>query len=229
MVQNLRGLIINFISKLFYYYFTMLPFFSRLLRFPDKIALSWRNNGVQKQMTYQELLLHSQCSASRIIGALDRLKKDNVIPIPSPEVCQSPQNTCTSNGRIPLLDIGTQHFVSSMLGTWMAGMACVPLCSSHPPPQWEYFLQDSKANLAFYHSSFYNDIFPLLSRSFILLLLSIFQFWINNVVLEQEKILPLVSNSTPHIASGLDTSLLEQSMDSHALTVYTRYSDILSS
>ena len=141
----------------------MLPFFSRLLRFPEKNALTWRVAGHKKHMTYQELLLQSQCSAIRVMGALDRFTRDNPDISMASVMCKSPQSHCVSHGRIPLLDVGTQNFVTGMLGTWMAGYASVPLCASHPPPQWEYFLQDSVCHAAFFHSSFKEDIMPLLS------------------------------------------------------------------
>ena len=42
---------------------------------------------------------------------------------------ESPAGTCESMGRVPLLAPGGPAFVSSLLGTWMAGMASVPLCT----------------------------------------------------------------------------------------------------
>lgn len=102
----------------------MLPFFSRLTKHSSHSpALTYRLSGVLQKVTYEELLLRSQSSGIRVLEATDRHK-----PIQLPTVVSSPQNQCLSIGRIPLLDIGTDNFVTSLLGTWMAGFASVPLC-----------------------------------------------------------------------------------------------------
>ncbi len=34
-------------------------------------------------------------------------------------------------------------YVVTQWATWMAGGISVPLCTTHPPAEWKYFIQDS--------------------------------------------------------------------------------------
>ena len=104
----------------------MLPFFSRLVErsTQEAVAITTRAaDGALQQLSYKDLLLRSQSSARKLLSVVDRT--GNSLPV----VCSSPQLQCLSTGRIPLLDVGTEHYVSALLGTWMAGFASVPLCS----------------------------------------------------------------------------------------------------
>lgn len=55
---------------------------------------------------------------------------------------------------IVLLTPNTYDFASSLLGIWKAGSAAVPLCSTHPPAEWEYYIQDSGSKLIIVHHTF---------------------------------------------------------------------------
>lgn len=103
----------------------MLPLFSRLTSHTcSSVALSYRNSDGLRTMTYDELLKRSQNSAIQLLDAIQKFETVQQ----SPTICKSPQNECLSFGRVPLLDIGTNNYVTSLLGTWMAGYASVPLC-----------------------------------------------------------------------------------------------------
>ena len=59
-----------------------------------------------------------------------------------------------------LLPPGFSHVVTQW-GIWRAGGIAVPLCTAHPPPEWEYFIRDSEAHLIVTHNSFKEQIGPV--------------------------------------------------------------------
>src|SRR5438270_328576 len=36
-------------------------------------------------------------------------------------------------------------YAAALYGTWLAGGVAVPLCLQHPPPEWDYVLDDAGA------------------------------------------------------------------------------------
>ena len=59
-----------------------------------------------------------------------------------------------------LLPPGFSH-VATQWGIWRAGGIAVPLCISHPPPEWEYVIRDSGAHRVVVHKSFAERIGPV--------------------------------------------------------------------
>lgn|SRR3990167_1631230 len=97
---------------------------SKLLHFGDKTAIVWAENNRQIILSYQELFNQAKRKANYLHAVLP--------PSETPTyVCSSPQRYCKSYGRVALLDVGQGHYVSSLLGTWMAGLASVPLCNDY--------------------------------------------------------------------------------------------------
>lgn len=63
--------------------------------------------------------------------------------------------------RVALLTApGIDHVVAQW-GTWRAGGACVPLCTSHPPPELAYVLDDAQVGIAVCDASFEPRLRPL--------------------------------------------------------------------
>ena len=95
----------------------MLPVLRRILSASrSRVAVSSENGS----LTYEELILRSQAAARRLKKAFP--------PQEHTVLCRSPAGEAHSAGRVSLLDAGSLHFVTSLLGTWMAGLASVPLC-----------------------------------------------------------------------------------------------------
>ncbi|XP_005091317.1 malonate--CoA ligase ACSF3, mitochondrial [Aplysia californica] len=58
----------------------------------------------------------------------------------------------------------TDHSVSYVIGqyaTWIVNGVSVPLCSTHPPSEWEYFLRDSQCTLVLASEGFVDKITPI--------------------------------------------------------------------
>jgi malonyl-CoA/methylmalonyl-CoA synthetase len=49
-------------------------------------------------------------------------------------------------------------------GIWRAGGMAVPLCTMHPPAEWEYVLQDSGAEIVVAHGEFAEKLAPVAER-----------------------------------------------------------------
>ncbi|MCY3757398.1 MAG: acyl-CoA synthetase [Acidobacteria bacterium] len=62
-----------------------------------------------------------------------------------------------------LLPPGFSH-VATQWGIWRAGGIAVPLCTSHPPPEWEYVIRDCGAHLVVVHKSLAERIRPVARR-----------------------------------------------------------------
>lgn len=62
-----------------------------------------------------------------------------------------------------LLPPGFSH-VAIQWGIWRAGGIAVPLCTAHPPPEWEYVIRDSGAYLVVVHQSLAERIRPVARR-----------------------------------------------------------------
>lgn len=53
------------------------------------------------------------------------------------------------------------EFIPVQWGIWLAGHVAVPLCTSHPPPEWDYIIQDTDTPTIICHESFISKIGPL--------------------------------------------------------------------
>lgn len=43
------------------------------------------------------------------------------------------------------------EYAATLWGIWLAGGIAVPLCGSHPPPEWQYIIDDSSAEIVVAH------------------------------------------------------------------------------
>lgn len=55
---------------------------------------------------------------------------------------------------VVLLSPNNYDFVAGLAAIWKAGCPAVPLCSTHPPAEWEYYVEDSGSPLFLVHPSF---------------------------------------------------------------------------
>jgi malonyl-CoA/methylmalonyl-CoA synthetase len=53
------------------------------------------------------------------------------------------------------------HYVATQWGIWRAGGIAVPLCVSHPPPELEYVIADSGAEIVVAHPDFASSLCPI--------------------------------------------------------------------
>lgn len=65
---------------------------------------------------------------------------------------------------IVLLAPNGYDFVRSLAAIWKTGCPAVPLCSTHPPHEWEYYIEDSGASLCLVHPSFEAPIREIVSK-----------------------------------------------------------------
>ena len=63
--------------------------------------------------------------------------------------------------RVAFLLPSNFSYVSVQWGIWRAGGIAVPLCTSHPPPEWEYVIRDSEAAVVVAGPSFADRIRPV--------------------------------------------------------------------
>ena len=49
-----------------------------------------------------------------------------------------------SNSNVAFLTSNNHQYSVSQFGIWKSGLACVPLCKSHPPETLKYYIEDSK-------------------------------------------------------------------------------------
>jgi malonyl-CoA/methylmalonyl-CoA synthetase len=68
------------------------------------------------------------------------------------------------NSTVAILSPNSIHYVIAQLATWTKLGVSVPLCPMHPPPEWEYALRKSKANIVFAHPEFMEKLSPLQSK-----------------------------------------------------------------
>ena len=61
-------------------------------------------------------------------------------------------------------------YVAVQWGIWRAGGIAVPLCTSHPPPEWEYVIRDTQAHLVVADNSFMDLIRPVTRKCGVTLL-----------------------------------------------------------
>lgn len=69
-----------------------------------------------------------------------------------------------SRDPIAILAPNSYDFVKSLVGVWKSGSPAVPLCNSHPPAEWEYYINDSGSNTYIVHPSFIPKIEKLAEK-----------------------------------------------------------------
>lgn len=95
-----------------------------------------------REFTYRDILLHSSGIKEKILQG----RKD------------------FEGERIAYLAPQSYEFIPVQWGIWQAGGVSVPLCLQHPPPEWEYIIDDSKASVVICHSNFLSQLAPLAER-----------------------------------------------------------------
>ncbi|CAG5125639.1 unnamed protein product [Candidula unifasciata] len=84
----------------------------------------------QGSFSYADILHHSMCLAVEILGLHGAVQEMKL------------------NGeRIALLTDRDVTYVIGQYATWICNGISVPLCESHPPSEWEYFLKDAECSL----------------------------------------------------------------------------------
>jgi malonyl-CoA/methylmalonyl-CoA synthetase len=66
-----------------------------------------------------------------------------------------------SEARVAFLVPPSFDYVATLWGIWLAGGIAVPLCSSHPPPEWETIIEDSAAETIVSHPDFAEKLRPI--------------------------------------------------------------------
>lgn len=104
--------------------------------------------------TYADLLHHSLNLAFDILSVIDseKFQESNRGNIPIDLKLDTP--------RIALLTDSNVSYVIGQFATWLVNGISVPLCSSHPPAEWEYFLEDSQCSLVLASDSFVEKLNP---------------------------------------------------------------------
>jgi len=75
-----------------------------------------------------------------------------------------------AEARVAFLTPADFSYVAVQWGAWRAGGIAVPLATSHPPPEWEYVLRDSGAELAVVGAEFLDAFRPVAERAGVRLL-----------------------------------------------------------
>jgi malonyl-CoA/methylmalonyl-CoA synthetase len=117
---------------------TDLPLISRALGYGHRIAIL-DSGGTH---TYAELLAASEWVAGTLLARRGDLDE----------------------ARVAFLTPADFSYVAVQWGAWRAGGIAVPLATSHPPPEWEYVLRDSRAELAVVGPEFFDRFRPVAER-----------------------------------------------------------------
>ena len=110
----------------------------RARQHPDRTAIL--AGGVR--FSYRDLLQASARAAGRLLQGAGDLEEKRVAF---------------------LLPPGFSH-VTTQWGIWRAGGIAVPLCTAHPPPEWETVIRDAGAHLVVVHGSFAEQLRPVADR-----------------------------------------------------------------
>ena len=65
----------------------------------------------------------------------------------SDKVAKALSKSQISNSNVAFLTSNNHQYSVSKFGIWKSGLACVPLCKSHPPETLKYYIEDSKVNI----------------------------------------------------------------------------------
>ena len=69
-----------------------------------------------------------------------------------------------SEARIAFLVPPSFDYVAALWGIWLAGGIAVPLCNSHPAPEWETIIDDSAAEIVVSHPEFAEKLRPIATK-----------------------------------------------------------------
>jgi malonyl-CoA/methylmalonyl-CoA synthetase len=70
------------------------------------------------------------------------------------------------HSRDPIVLLTPNHydFATSLTAIWKSGSPAVPLCNTHPPSEWEYYIEDSQSKLYLVHPSYASSMGEIASR-----------------------------------------------------------------
>ena len=71
---------------------------------------------------------------------------------------QAYKNPSKLNSNVAFLTSNNHHYTVSQFGIWKGGLACVPLCKSHPPETLKYYIEDSQASAVLISQEFADKI-----------------------------------------------------------------------
>jgi malonyl-CoA/methylmalonyl-CoA synthetase len=110
----------------------------RAPKFLQNTAVSCRGRSFK----YSDLLYHSNVIKEKLLQGRKDLEGERVVFL-------APQS---------------YEFIPVQWGIWQAGGISVPLCLQHPPPEWEYVLNDSQASAVICYSAFLSELGPVAER-----------------------------------------------------------------
>lgn len=110
----------------------------RAAKFANNIAAHCKG----RDFTYRQLLADSEHIATDLLEGNSDLKEQRVVIL-------TPQS---------------YEYLPCQWGVWRAGGVVVPLCRTHPAPEWEYMISNSKPTSILAHSSFLDRITPIAKK-----------------------------------------------------------------
>ena len=118
------------------------------------------------------------------------------------------------------------EFIPLQWGIWLAGHVAVPLCTNHPPPEWDYILQDTNTPIVLCHDSFIPKLSPL-THSRNLPLLTIPDFFSVPTKFERKVEVPQKDSSAQIIYTSGTTGRPKGAVTSHS-AIYSQVSSLTS-
>lgn len=125
-----------------------LALINRVQQHPNRTAILAEDG----RFSYQDLLRSSAQMAEQLLQGAEDLKERRVAFLLKPG--------CT--------------YVKVQWGIWRAGGIAVPLSPSHPPPEWEYVIQDTGADIVIASFSYLKQLQPITQKRAVRLISDIF-------------------------------------------------------
>lgn len=122
-----------------------LPVFLHAEKYLENVAVVDQSGS----FTYSDILHHSMSLAIDVISCYKSLDK------------QRQTDMKLDSERIALLTDQGVSYVIGQYATWIVNGISVPLCATHPPSEWEYFLRDAQCTLVLASEGFIDKISPI--------------------------------------------------------------------
>ena len=134
---------------------TPLPVFLNAEKYLDRTAIIDKDGS----SSYADILHHSMNLSTDILSLVKSENYENLMGAGNAKY-----NLRLNGERIALLTEQNISYVIGQYATWIVNGISVPLCASHPPSEWEYFLQDSQCSLVLASESFVDKIKPIAEK-----------------------------------------------------------------
>lgn len=134
---------------------TPLPVFLNAEKYLERTAVIDKDGS----SSYADILHHSMNLSTDILSILKSENYENLKGAGNAKF-----NLRLNGERIALLTEQSISYVIGQYATWIVNGISVPLCASHPPAEWEYFLQDSQCSLVLASESFIEKIKPIAEK-----------------------------------------------------------------